>query len=80
MTGTKGHGGQPGRSGGARFKTREDDKRGRPPSSYISKNGVAAVKIDRATKMKLELLSMRLGMEASAAVARLIEERLAELI
>lgn len=80
MTGKLGHGGQKGRSGGPRPKTRPDDKRGRPPSSYISKNGLTAVKIDAATKIRLELLSMRLGTEPSATVARLVEERLAELM
>lgn len=79
MVGTKGHGGQKGRSGGPRLKTRADDKRGRPATSYISKNGVAAVKIDPATRIRLELLSSRLGAEPSAMVARLIEERLKEV-
>jgi len=66
-------------SGGRRTSIRPDAKTpGRPRSSYVSHNGYVAVKVDPATRSRLELLSVAGQTTPDALVARLVEEAAAE--
>jgi len=66
-------------SGGRRTTSRPDAKLpGRPRSSYVSHNGHVGVKVDTATRTRLELLSVARQTTPDALVARLVEEASAD--
>lgn len=48
-------------------------KLGAPASSFITKNGITAVKVSEMTKYHLQVLAVRRGMREDELVAALIE-------